>query len=157
MMKKNMGFTLIEMIVVVVIMGILIAIAVPRYKLYIIRGNRAAVQADMMQIAANLERYKAMQLTYANAALTGANNVYGSSTFPLGSSGSKVLYNLTLGSDTGNTPTATYWLLTATPNAGSPQKGNGAMMLDSMGRRCWNPSSDTTCTITDTTQGWNNQ
>ena len=51
------GFTLIEVMAVVVIMAILAAIAYPSYQAYIIRANRSAAQQFMLSIASREEQY----------------------------------------------------------------------------------------------------
>ncbi len=48
---KQFGFTFVELMITVAIIGILVAIALPSYRQYILRGNRAAAQAEMMDIA----------------------------------------------------------------------------------------------------------
>ena len=64
-MSKQKGFSLIEIMVVVVIVGILAAVAIPNYQNYVVKGNRAAAQAFMVEVA-NLEKqYLLDARTYA--------------------------------------------------------------------------------------------
>lgn len=60
------GFTLIELMIVVVIIGILAAIAVPSYQQYVRQSRRAEAQADMMRLALNEEKFRANNPSYAD-------------------------------------------------------------------------------------------
>lgn len=60
------GFTLVELMVVVVIIGILTMIALPSYQDSIRRGKRGDAQAAMMEIANREQRYFFVKKSYAN-------------------------------------------------------------------------------------------
>ena len=62
--KSQHGFTLIEMMVVVAIIGILAAIAYPSYTEYVKRGNRTEGQALLSDAAARQERYFSQNNAY---------------------------------------------------------------------------------------------
>ena len=62
---KNTGFTLIELMIVVVIVAVFAAIAIPSYEIYIARANKSKAQSEMLKIAERLENYKGKQLSYA--------------------------------------------------------------------------------------------
>ena len=56
MRHKQQGFTLIELMIVVAVVGILTAIALPSYNEYIRRGHRADARAGLLQTQQWLER-----------------------------------------------------------------------------------------------------
>lgn len=56
-MKKKQGFTLIEVMIVVVIVAVLAAIAVPSYRQNVLNTNRSDATSTLTQIAGLQERY----------------------------------------------------------------------------------------------------
>jgi type IV pilus assembly protein PilE len=62
------GVTLIELMVVMMIVAILTAIAVPAYRSHIVKTNRRAAESCLSEAAQFMERYYTTKLTYVDAA-----------------------------------------------------------------------------------------
>jgi len=66
MNKRALGFTLIEVMIVVAIVAILAVIAVPSYQSYTLRGHRADAQAYLMNLAQKNQQFFSDNRDYTN-------------------------------------------------------------------------------------------
>lgn len=63
-MYKQQGFNLVELMAVVIIIGIISAVAYPSYTNYVERANRSEGQAFLIDLAAKQERYRSQNSEY---------------------------------------------------------------------------------------------
>ena len=122
-MRNQRGVTLIELLVTIVIISILAAIAVPSYRQYIIRSNRSAAKAAMMDLANREQHLLVATRAYADTAALQASGYV----LP-----EEVSQNYTW-SVTLTGPSPPSFLITLTPIGA--QIEDGALTLDSEGRR----------------------
>ncbi len=66
---KQTGFTLIEVMITVAIVGVLAAIAYPSYQSHVVKTRRAAAKSCLMELAQWMERYYTTNMSYAGATL----------------------------------------------------------------------------------------
>ena len=64
MYRKMRGITLMELMIVVVIIGILAAVAYPNYRQYVARAKRTEARAALLKIAVDQERFYLQNNTY---------------------------------------------------------------------------------------------
>ena len=113
------GFTLIELMVSVAVIGILSAIAYPSYLQHVRKSRRADAKSGLMDLAARQERYFSVNNQYAD---TPDKLGYGETAFPVDvKSGDQVYYKLSLSVRTATTYTA---LATAQGSQTSDSCGN---------------------------------
>ena len=129
--RRESGFTLIELMITVAVIGILAAIAIPSYAQYTIRSSRQSVQSELAVMASIQEKIYLNSNAYASGVTTAYN---GSSTGGLGvptgkSRDGKYTFSVTVAS-------ATY-TLTATPVVGSSQSADGALTINAAENRTW--------------------
>ena len=63
--KKQLGFTLIELIIVIVIMSILTLIALPSYQTWVLKSHRSDAMSSLAQDQTSIERCYAQTFSYS--------------------------------------------------------------------------------------------
>lgn len=71
--RKPSGFTLTELLITVAVLSVLISIAVPNYRQFVIRGKRSAAQSVMMDIANREQQFLLANRRYADKTTLVAN------------------------------------------------------------------------------------
>lgn len=134
-LNHHKGFTLIELMMVVAVIGILAAIAFPSYQDSLRKGRRADAKTALLDLAQFTERSYTQNNTYSNITLPYTQTP---------TSGATKYYNLSFASATQSTFT-----LQAVPIAGSPQASDacGTLSINEAGTKavtgstvsqCWN-------------------
>lgn len=144
-MKNNLrpqrGFTLIELMIVVAVIGVLAAVAFPSYRQYIIRASRVEAQAELLELAGLQEKIFLNSNGYT-VSVTGAYN--GTSAGGLGRTSGRtkdgrytisVVDGCTTLAAVAGTPQT--FVLAAVPVAGSTQASDGTICISETGRRQW--------------------
>lgn len=125
--KQQAGFTLMELMIAVGIIGILSAIAYPSYKEYVMKGRRADAKSGLLRVQLAQEKYRANNVSYGTLAQIG-----------LGTSSPDNHYTIAVAN-----PSATNYTATATPT--------GLQTGDSCGTFAANMAGKTTSASVQTT------
>lgn len=137
---KAGGFTLVELMIVVAVIGILGAIAYPTYQDSVRKSRRADAQTALLGFGAAMERRFTVRNTYLGAGVSGANTGAPDATVYVNQSpmqGTPKYYDLTI-----SVATANSFTLRATPIATGAQAGNGFLELDHTGARRWDKNNN---------------
>jgi type IV pilus assembly protein PilE len=131
--NRSRGFTLIELMIAVVVLGILAAVAIPNYTQYVNRSNRAAAQQVLLEVAGTLERNFTTNGCYAFSSV--AECRAGAGTAPaLGRTQAPIegAARYTIGV---RYPTATTFVLTATRTGSMSTDPCGDFVIDQTGQK----------------------
>lgn len=160
------GFTLVEVMIVIAIIGVLVAIAYPNYRASSIKAKRGDMMGELQNIAARIQSQKLLVGSYDNVQLSSiyaGTTTLGAASYPY--SGSP-LYNLSIWDTHTGTPVqvtnttlgTANWEIRAIPVATGQVSGDGTLTLNEKGVKCRLVSISGSSSITSkcgTSDEWN--
>lgn len=146
MQQSNLkGFTLVELMVVVAIVGILAAVALPSYRTHVVRAARVEAQTELLELAGLQEKIFLNSNNYAFS-VTAAYD--GTAAGGLGRTSGKTKdgrYDLLLVDGCATLvamgAAAQNFVLAARPVVGGTQEGDGNICISESGQRLWGSAS----------------
>lgn len=132
MKAKHSGFTLVELMIVVAVIGIISAVAIPSYRSHVVTANRAEAQAFMADCSTKLERHFSQNMTWAGATLSSICPVPPTSSSPLSTN-----YAITL-----PTATSSAYLLRAVAQGSQASDKCVTLEINSAGSRSGRDSNN---------------
>ena len=143
---NNKGFTLIELMIVVAIIGVLAAIAYPSYESYIVKSKRADMMSELQNVASNLQSEKLAQGSYDKIELkslfSGTPNKNGKANFPATGT---ALYKVTATPNDKTNLSGAQWMITAAPKNNQRMRDDGTLTLNHQGIKCRNVGTTKKC------------
>ena len=130
MRVNSRGFSLIELMLAIAIVGILLTVAIPSYQKYRQATNRVEAQSYLMDLSNRAASYRLVNQEFTGLTLA----KLGSSKF--------ANYNVHIENVTNASGRVTALIFVATPDASSIQKGNGVLTITSRGIKCWYKDQD---------------
>lgn len=128
------GFTLIELMIVVAILGIISAIAFPSYQENVAKSRRADVKSVLTENAQLMERFYTENNRY-DQNLAGTAPVLTVLVSPRSATGTSVMYNITIAIIPQALPVQSSYTLTATPANSMTSDRCGAFTLNNFAAR----------------------
>lgn len=156
---KTQGFTLVELMIAVMVVGILAAIAVPSYQESLRKSRRADAQGALLNFSNAMERQFTANNNYCGLSQAGDDSCGDGGEFDSGGEPFASVYGPT--GQTGQyyqfiifAADKTSFQLRAIPRDGSPQVGDGVLALDSDGTRHWDVDNDGVLEDSDEEKVW---